>query len=602
MEQETQETVELPYATGREIAGRYRVERLLGAGGMGWVVAARDSQLHSEVVALKLLYPHLFVGGTSVAALRNEVLISRRLTHANIVQTHRFDDTEDGTYFLSMELVDGISLGAAIRTRLAECRAAAETLAPALIEAMSFAHRRGVIHCDLKPDNILLDASFAPKIADFGLARVFRDENRDTREQRLVGTPYYMAPEQFLQTPADFRTDIYSFGILMFELWAGRRPFEERSLFLLADRHLRSALPLEILTSEAAPQWLVRLVTRATAKDPGERYSSFDEIHEELVREGICSSTLTDVVAEQPPVAVAPRIKGLRPRRVVGCVSLLFLLIGTALARTNGSVAWRIRAGFFWVDRNVGFDLEPLRTILGVEGDGNDISPLWRLNPDLVSSLVMSGVDPNQYDADGDTPLHKTLKPGPDAVPYLDFRQVRRLLAFGADPNARNAAGDTASHLAAKTGADWAMKLVLDAGGRTDLPNALGETPLALAVSARAYGSVEQLIRRGVSVNVTDTKGLTPLHRAASVVDSTLVRSLLQAGATVDSVDRRGWTPLRALTAVADAGRQPLEIAKLLLSAGADAERPDGEGVTPIAAARARGLKELVQVLEGPGL
>ena len=192
---------------GTLLAGRYEVLERLGGGGMGEVVSAVDHVLDGEVVALKMLYPQLVQDSAILARFRNEVVVSRRLSHPNIVSIYDFGTLGNGLYFISMEYVRGQNLGQRIYDDNRESIAFDDIIfiLKKVACGLGHAHKRGVIHRDLKPDNILLSESREVKITDLGLARTLSVDKGFTQTGETVGTPYYMAPEQIQGARLDHR-------------------------------------------------------------------------------------------------------------------------------------------------------------------------------------------------------------------------------------------------------------------------------------------------------------------------------------------------------------------------------------------------------------
>ncbi|HZN55464.1 MAG TPA: protein kinase [Candidatus Polarisedimenticolaceae bacterium] len=264
--------------TGSVLAGRFDVLAPLGAGGMGIVYRAFDREIN-EVVAVKVLDARAIASDPErLQRFRDEIRLARRITHRNVVRTHDLAAT-DGTYLLTMECVEGIALADLLaRGRLPS--GAALRLSRQLLAGLIAAHSRGIAHADLKPSNLLLDAAGTLKIADFGLARLASATR--VGDGILAGTPHYMSPEQTRGEPADLRSDVYAAGVLLFEMFTGRLPFEGSSLASVLAQH-RDAPPPRPRDLEAglAPA-LEAVILRALAKDPAQRYASAVEMADAL--------------------------------------------------------------------------------------------------------------------------------------------------------------------------------------------------------------------------------------------------------------------------------------------------------------------------------
>lgn len=268
----------LGIGVGTLLAGRYEIEEVLGRGGMAAVFGVRDMALDRELCALKILDPKLCEEILDQERFRQEVLISRKLTHPNIVRTFEFGQLATGQKFVVMEHVRGKSL----ETLLAEHPAGIpiSAITPILIEvarAMAHAHDHGVVHRDLKPGNILVSHSGDVKIVDFGLARSRELQAKLTQAGECVGTPLYMAPEQVQGEIVDHRVDIYALGIIAYELASGVPPYEADAWFQLASQIISQPLPRLGRRSSSIPNWFDEFIRKASAKNPAERFQSMLE-------------------------------------------------------------------------------------------------------------------------------------------------------------------------------------------------------------------------------------------------------------------------------------------------------------------------------------
>ena len=197
-------------ADGVGLAGRYRIIRQLGRGGMGIVYQAEDLRL-GHPVALKFLPPTLAADAHRLAQFHNEVSVARQVSHPNVCRVYDIGDA-DGHLFLSMEYVDGVDLAAHVSTRGAFGEQTAVDVIRGICAGLAAVHARGIIHCDLKPANIMMATSGQPKLMDFGIAAA--GENRGAR--RSEGTPTSMAPEQLAGAAATTKSDLYALGLVMF--------------------------------------------------------------------------------------------------------------------------------------------------------------------------------------------------------------------------------------------------------------------------------------------------------------------------------------------------------------------------------------------------
>lgn len=256
---------------GRTMAGgRIVLERQLGSGAMGRVFAATDSLLGRRL-AIKELVDGIVENAEARERFLREARVLARLSHPNIVQV--FDLLAEGDrHYLCMELVEGPSLEAELERRGSLPVLEAAAIGQKIAEGLAYAHARGVVHRDLKPANVLLGADGAVKVVDFGVARLA--DARMTRTGMMIGTPVYMSPEQIRGEVAGERSDLYALGVVLFELVAGRPPFDGNIATLLT-RHLSERAPrLPVPAGDPAAARLADLVDALLAKDPADRPES----------------------------------------------------------------------------------------------------------------------------------------------------------------------------------------------------------------------------------------------------------------------------------------------------------------------------------------
>jgi serine/threonine-protein kinase len=269
-----------PLAVGQRFAGRYDVQELLGSGGMGVVYRAFDREV-GEAVAIKTLRPDL--GGidpTLLERFKQELRLARRITHRNVVRTYDLGEV-DGTYYITMELVRGTTVATLIREAGRLDVPATLTIGKQVCRALEVAHEEGVIHRDVKPQNLLVDQSGFLKVMDFGIARLAAHPAEPgqalTAAGVVVGTPQYMAPEQLFGEPVDGRADLYATGAVLFECVTGRPVFEAPSLVALLARHLEDAPPDPRQLNPDVPEPMAAVILRALARRPPDRWPSAAE-------------------------------------------------------------------------------------------------------------------------------------------------------------------------------------------------------------------------------------------------------------------------------------------------------------------------------------
>jgi serine/threonine-protein kinase len=262
--------------SGDVLGGRYRVLGVIGAGGMGSVYRARDLELEDDV-ALKMLLPALMTDSTLVERFKQEIRLARRITHPNVVRTHDLGEWE-GIYFLTMELVEGMTVRDLIDSRGQLGVSATLAIGTQLAEALGVAHAQGVVHRDIKPQNLLLDQEGVLKVMDFGVARLAERKSTLTEAGLVVGTPAYMAPEQLLAETVDARSDLYAAGVVLYECLTGQLPFDADSpISLIAKLLHEEADPPTTINRDIPPQ-LSDLVLGLLAKKPDDRVQSAMEM------------------------------------------------------------------------------------------------------------------------------------------------------------------------------------------------------------------------------------------------------------------------------------------------------------------------------------
>jgi serine/threonine-protein kinase len=268
-------------AVGSRFGGRYDIQELLGAGGMGVVYRAFDREV-GEAVALKVLRPELGdLDPNLLERFRQELRLARRITHRNVVRTYDLGEV-DGIYYISMELVRGATVAALIREAGRLAVPATLTIGKQVCRALEVAHEEGIVHRDIKPQNLLVDPSGFLKVMDFGIARLAERSagggHTLTAAGVVVGTPQYMAPEQLFGEPVDGRADIYATGAVLFECLTGRPVFEAPSLVALLGRHLNDT-PVDPRTiNPEIPEALGRTILRALARRPEDRWPGAREL------------------------------------------------------------------------------------------------------------------------------------------------------------------------------------------------------------------------------------------------------------------------------------------------------------------------------------
>jgi serine/threonine protein kinase len=364
------------------IDGRYRVLRRLGSGGMADVYCAEDQQL-GRPVALKVLYRRFAEDVQFRERFRREASSAAGLQHPNIVGI--FDrGAWDGTYYIAMEYIQGRTLKDVIRDRGPAPPEAAIDVTVQILRAARFAHSRGVVHRDLKPQNVLIDEEGRIKVTDFGIARAGASDMTETGS--IMGTAQYLSPEQAQGRPVDARADLYAIGIVLYEMLTGRVPFDAESAVTVALKQVSETPvpPRELVPS--IPPALDAVVMRALEKDPGRRFADADEFAAAL--EAARAAPL-EVPAPLPPPVEEEVLEERRGRRW-----WLWLLILLALAAIAVGLYLTLRPEQFEVPNVVGRQSATASQIL--QNRGFEVEIVQVVNPDVERDRV-AAQDPRPH-------------------------------------------------------------------------------------------------------------------------------------------------------------------------------------------------------------
>jgi serine/threonine-protein kinase len=265
---------------GDVIADRYELKELVGSGGMSSVHKAHD-RLLDRFVALKILHEHYLGDEDYVERFRREARSVAQLSHPNIVTVIDRGE-EEGRQFIVFEYIDGENLKELVESRGPLPVADALKLSIGIARALAFAHGRGLVHRDVKPQNVLLNGDGRPKVTDFGIARSLDVQKGVTQTGTVLGTSNYIAPEQASGQPVDERTDVYSLGVVLFELLTGDVPFDGENFVAVALRHINEEPPSVLSRRDDVLPRVADAVDRALAKDPGRRFPSMAAFGAEL--------------------------------------------------------------------------------------------------------------------------------------------------------------------------------------------------------------------------------------------------------------------------------------------------------------------------------
>lgn len=266
---------------GKLFAGRYRILKSIGRGGMADVYLAKDLILDNEEVAIKVLRTNYQTDQIAVARFQREARAMAELNHPNIVSIRDIGE-EDGQQFLVMEYVDGSDLKKYIQDHAPFSNNEVVRIMEEVLSAMTLAHQQGIVHRDLKPQNILLTKDGTVKVTDFGIAVAFAETSL-TQTNSMLGSVHYLSPEQARGSKATVQSDIYAMGIMLFEMLTGHIPYDGDSAVTIALQHFQKPLPSIIDENKNVPQALENVVIKATAKRLSDRYASTFEMSRDLM-------------------------------------------------------------------------------------------------------------------------------------------------------------------------------------------------------------------------------------------------------------------------------------------------------------------------------
>lgn len=594
--------LERHFREGDRIADRFEICGCLGLGGHGYVYRVRDTMLGGAELAVKVLHPELRDEPSIVTRLRSEPLISREISSPRLGQVFEFFRTKDGHCFVTMELIEGTSLRTLIDSApngLPQNEAI--RLLGSILEGVDALHRNGFIHRDLKPENVIVCATGDVKLIDLGLAQpIAQSDDRHTEahdeasRQNLaelcIGTPYYTSPELVRGAPLDSRTDLYSAGLIAFELLTGRRPFTGKSEAELLGKQVRQPLPE--LPATVNPD-ISRLVASLAAKDPSRRPSSATEALARL--HSAATRATTPTVRDHAHRAFRSRLV----RRAAGIAVLFAILQGAAaLIRMQRDVGTYAAVPFLLIEKLTGVYFGAAIQFLGTDvclSEQCYTEALIRGDEHAFNVYTYLGRDPNVP-----VPLLRTNGSESTIFWAVKFERpiIERLVALGIKLDQTDVLGNTPLTLAAQMKKPDLVSLLAVSQELIEWRDADGMTALCHSFAVGDFQSAIILIRRGARSDVMDRRGVPCVHSLAhhaaehpDLVDSMLLLAK-EGKVRFDLPDAQGVTPLHIMAA---RGGDAL-IARLIDEAGVK-DSADDRGRTAIFHAAEAGNREALRIL-----
>ena len=553
------------------IDDRFEMVRELGSGSVGAVYLVKDRHSSRAELALKLLYPHLVSDKDTLRRFKREVRLCRSLSHPCVAQIYEFQHRSDECCYYTMEYVSGQTLAELLANapngRMPTERAV--YIGWQILAALAASHAQQIVHRDIKPQNILITPSGQVKLTDFGLACLVEDDSGGTKPGTSLGTPYYMSPEQFRGERVDYATDLYAFGIVLFELLTGVRPFRASVYYQLAIEHLTLPVPdLPSLATEI-PQWLQTVVNACLRKEPRKRPRSTAQLAQQFL------SHLHESFAPEAKALVCAARARLRrraartwTRRILEysfALAIAASVLGV-LTRNDPSTYRSIGIATLRLERLIGTELNMTRSLLGLRVSHKDCARLANLvlhtsgDTSAYSDayiLIHSGSVQQLSQDNRDEVVHAICRQGYEyllqgMLPYSNAYQTldafgSACIHYGAErelplllsvlsstkmrSDARDVAGDTAWHILSRAGFSEGLYQLSHGFSNPRraalaLRNNRGETPLELALTSQNVDFGGELVRLGADLEQPFSDGTIPRdwcinHNRPDILDLT---------------------------------------------------------------------------------
>ena len=450
---------------GSAFAGRYQIIEELGKGGMGKVYKALDTEI-GERVAVKLLKPEIAADENMIRRFKNELKLARKITHKNVCRMYDINEHENIKY-ITMEYVPGEDLKSSIRRMGPLTAGKAVFIAKQMCKGLKEAHELGVVHRDLKPQNIMIDKEGNARIMDFGIARSLKTKGI-TETGMMIGTPHYISPEQVTGKDLDQRSDIYSLGIIIFEMVTGRVPFEGETPMNIAFMHKTEKAPDPRKFNAQVPLDLSRMILKCMEKEKKKRYQSAEEVLSDLRKIEKEIPTTDRVLRKKDQItsrAIASKLrlkKLLIPALVIIALAIVGIIMrmylppsemakpSTAPAVSSEKENYFIAGKEYWEDKNYSeatnqfkkiLELEPenLEALLSLASILKEQGKIDEAIPEYEKVIALNNLDPRAYDKLGEIfeqkqELEKAthyFKKYLDTAPQdLDFKRISQKMKY----------------------------------------------------------------------------------------------------------------------------------------------------------------------------
>lgn len=499
-----------PTSPGELLDERYHVIGVIGSGAMGTVVRCSDIQLRNSDVVLKFLKQDYVQDAKQFERFKNEALLMRELNHPNIVHVYDLRCIQGTTHYITMEFIEGSSLKMVMEDlpgSFLPFKDAIKILRE-IASGMSYAHQKGIIHRDLKPDNVLVSKDGEVKLTDFGLGKTLIIAEDITDLGEAVGTPHYMSPEQLRGIKLDKRCDIYSFGIMAYELVTGKKPYPETNYLKLAAKHINEPIPR--INKDEVPAWFNDFIARCCAKERDQRFQSFQDIFEILnsfVSSGKAHGfDLSKNVTKRAYWIAKWYFEKLKLKRLILSLSLTLLCITFVIILGKGNPSIRILYG-----------------------------PLV-INFENYSKINLTGFKRFAFGESTASLMHKDREALFKAIEFGNNEAIEILILSELSPSLRDAQGRTALSLAASFGNVLAIKKISKnmTNEEINFVDYEGNTALIWAIKNNFTAAAKELIKIGANTNIANNAKETPLQLSIKASNLSLVQTLLKNGAIAD--------------------------------------------------------------------